>query len=153
VKLAVMAFGRLRSRELAAVAADYARRLARYAPTEVVELRDERGQDAAARRKEAARLEAALRQDDHVVLLDERGRQLLSRELAGLLAERTRSGAGRLIFVVGGPFGVDDSVRHRANLVLSLSRMTLPHELVRVVLLGQLYRAWTILRGEKYHHG
>lgn len=153
MKLTVLAFGRLRSRELAAVADDYAARLARYVPAEVVELRDERGADAAARAKEARRLEEALRGDDFVVLLDERGRQMSSPELAAFLAERTRAGRGRTVLVVGGPFGVDDSVRRRAGLVLSLSRMTLPHELARAVLLEQLYRAFTILRGEKYHHG
>lgn len=152
MKTVVMAFGKLRSRELAAVAADYAKRLARYSPAEVVELRDERGEDASARRKEAGRLEDALRPGDFVVLLDERGKELSSRELAALISERARSAAGRLVFLVGGPFGVADEVRARARQVLSLSRMTLPHELARVVLLEQLYRAWTILRGEKYHH-
>jgi 23S rRNA (pseudouridine1915-N3)-methyltransferase len=122
MKLAVIAFGRLRSRELAAVAGDYAGRIKRYAPIEVVELRDERGDDAAARAKEAARLEAALRDDDFVVLLDERGRQMPSAELAAFLSERTRAGRGRTALVIGGPFGVDDSVRRRADLVLSLSR-------------------------------
>jgi len=154
VKLVVAAFGRLRSRELAAIAGDYLKRLGRYGPAEALELRDERGEDPASRRKEAERLEAALRPGDHLVLLDERGKQLSSPELAALIAERSRAGgAGRLVFAVGGPFGVDESVRRRANQVLSLSRMTLPHELARVVLLEQLYRAWTILRGEKYHHG
>ncbi len=152
MKTVVMTFGKLRSRELAAVAADYARRLARYSPAEVVELRDERGEDAAARRKEAGRLEDSLRPGDFVVLLDERGKELSSRELAALISERARSATGRLVFLVGGPFGVADEVRTRARQVLSLSRMTLPHELARVVLLEQLYRAWTILRGEKYHH-
>jgi len=152
VKLVVMAFGKLRSRELAAAAAEYLKRLRRYAPAEVVELREERGEEPAARRKEAARLSGALADGDWLVLLDERGRQMTSPELAGLLAERTRAGGGRLVFLVGGPFGVDEAVRRRASLTLSLSRMTLPHELARVLVLEQLYRAWTILRGERYHH-
>jgi 23S rRNA (pseudouridine1915-N3)-methyltransferase len=153
MKLAVIAFGKLRSKELAAVADDYAGRLKHYAPTEVVELRDERGADAPSRAKEAGRLKDALRDDDFVVLLDERGKQLASPELANFLAERTRAGRGRTVLVIGGPYGVDDSIRRRANLMLSLSKMTLPHELARAVLLEQLYRACTILRGEKYHHG
>lgn len=153
MKLVVLAFGRLRSPELAAVAADYLKRLRRCLPAEVIELRDERGDEPAARRKEAAALEAALREGDFVALLDERGKQLASPELAALLGERMNSGRGRLVFVVGGPFGVDAAVRTRANLLLSLSKMTFPHELARVVLLEQLYRAGSILRGEKYHHG
>ena len=153
MKLIVAAFGKLRSRELAAVADDYAKRLKRYCPAEVLELRDERGEGEGPRRKEAERLDAALRDGDYLVLLDERGRQLSSPELAGLIDGRSRSAAGRLVFLVGGPYGVHESVRSRAQLVLSLSRMTLPHELARAVLLEQLYRAWTILRGEKYHHG
>ena len=153
MKIVIMAFGKLRSPELAAAAAEYLKRLRRYAPAEAVELREERGEDPAARRKEAARLEGALAAGDWLVLLDERGRGLTSPELAGLIGERARAGGGgRLVFLVGGPFGVDPAVRRRANLTLSLSRMTLPHELARVLLLEQLYRAWTILRGERYHH-
>ena len=153
MKLIVAAYGKLRSRELAAVADDYAKRLKRYCPAEVLELRDERGEGEGPRRKEAERLDAALRDGDYLVLLDERGRQLSSPELAGLIDGRSRSAAGRLVFLVGRPYGVHESVRSRAQLVLSLSRMTLPHELARTLLLEQLYRAWTILRGEKYHHG
>lgn len=153
MKIAVMAFGKLRSKELSAVAAEYLKRLSRYSPAEVVELRDERGEDAASRRKEAGHLAAALKPGDFVVLLDERGRQLSSPELGAMINDRARAGSWkRLVFVIGGPYGFDDEARARANFTLSLSRMTLPHELARVMLLEQLYRAWTILRGEKYHH-
>lgn len=153
MKLAVLAVGKLRSRELAAAAADYAARIARRAKFEHLEIREERGQDAAARRREAARAEAALRPGDYLVLLDERGRQMSSRELAALLAGRARAGGGRAVFAVGGPWGVDESLRRRAGMLLSLSRMTLPHELARLVLLEQLYRALAINAGHPYHHG
>ena len=153
MKLAVLAFGRLRSAALRELATDYAKRIGRYVKLETVELREERGDSPAARRKEAERLAAALRDDDFWVLLDERGPQFSSAELAGWLRDRERAGGGsRTVFLVGGPFGVDAAVRARARLTLSPSRLTLPHELARVVLLEQLYRAYTILRGEPYHH-
>ena len=152
MKLLLAAFGRLLSRELSAAAGEYLKRLGRYTSAETVELREERGASAAARRREAGRVEAALRPGDYLVLCDRRGRALSSGELAELLSERERAGRGRTVFLVGGPFGVDESVRARADLIFSMSRLTLPHELARLLLVEQVYRAFTILRGEKYHH-
>jgi 23S rRNA (pseudouridine1915-N3)-methyltransferase len=152
VKLVLAAVGRFRSAQLAAAAGEYLKRLRRYASPEVLDLREERGEEAAARAREAGRLSSALRDGDFLVLCDERGRQMSSAELAAFLAQRERAGRGRTVFVVGGPYGVDPALRERAGLVLALSRLTLPHELARLVLAEALYRAFTILRGERYHH-
>jgi 23S rRNA (pseudouridine1915-N3)-methyltransferase len=153
VKLVLAAFGRMRSGELAAAAAEYHKRLGKYCALERLEVREERGDSAAARRREAARFIEGLRPGDFLVLCDQRGRQPDTRGLADFLAERERAGPGRTVFLVGGPYGVDDSLRERAGLVLGLSRLTLPHELARLVLSEALYRAFSLLRGEKYHHG
>ena len=111
--------------------------LGRYATVEVVELRED--DDVERRIPERA----------FVVLLDERGRQLSSEALAEWLEERRHEGRA-LVFVIGGAFGLDLAA---ADLRLSLGRMTLPHQLARVVLVEQLYRAHKILAGEPYHHG
>lgn len=89
---------------------------------------------------------------DYVVLLDERGKMLSSPELASLIEQRAVNGAKKIHFVIGGAFGVNDAVRKRADLVWQLSKLVFPHQLVRLILAEQVYRACTILRGEKYHH-
>lgn len=99
---------------------------------------------------EAERLLAKLGSDEQVVLLDERGKQLSSRELADRLQAWQTDGRN-LSFVIGGPDGVADSVRERADLQWSLSRLTLPHGLARVLFAEQLYRAWSLGAGHPYH--
>jgi 23S rRNA (pseudouridine1915-N3)-methyltransferase len=152
LKLILAALGRLRSRELAALRAEYVKRMGRYAAVKTLEIKEEKGEESVARQKEAARVKATLRPDDYLVLCDERGTEFSSRELAGFLAERERSGRGRTLFLIGGPFGVHESVRGEAQRVMALSRLTLPHELAQVILAEALYRAMTIIKGGKYHH-
>jgi 23S rRNA (pseudouridine1915-N3)-methyltransferase len=93
-----------------------------------------------------------LQQDDYLVLLDERGALLNSPGLAQLIQQRANESSKRLIFLIGGAFGVDDNIMKRANNVWSLSKLVFPHMLVRLILAEQVYRACTILRNEKYHH-
>jgi len=130
----------------------YAERVRRHAELELVELPAAKGAlpAADARRREGEGLLAKLKPESWLVALDEQGTQLDSKELAKMVA--TARDAGReLVFCIGGDEGLDSSVRDRAWKVLSLSRMTLPHRLARVVLMEQLYRALSILRGEPYH--
>lgn len=100
--------------------------------------------------KEGARLLARLRPGEHVVVLDERGEQWTSRELAVQLA-RWREDHGQVALLIGGPEGFDPAVRRRASQAWSLSRLTLPHALVKLVVVEQLYRAVTIQKGHPYH--
>ena len=93
-----------------------------------------------------------IKDTDEVVLLDERGKDTTSNMLAQLLDDHLSRGTKRLVFVVGGAFGVDQAVRERANKTIKLSSLTLPHQLVRLVLAEQLYRAGSIIAGGKYHH-
>jgi len=130
----------------------YAERVQRHAEMDLLELPAAKGAlpPADARRREAEALLGKLKPESWLVALDERGTQLDSVELSRLVA--TARDAGReLVFCIGGDEGLDDSVRDRAWKVLALSRMTLPHRLARLVLLEQLYRALSILRGEPYH--
>ncbi len=101
---------------------------------------------------ESKTLLAALDPVDYVVLLDERGKMLTSIRLAELIGERGVNGAKKIHFVIGGAFGVNDEVRKRADLVWQLSQLVFPHQLVRLMLSEQVYRACSILKNEKYHH-
>jgi 23S rRNA (pseudouridine1915-N3)-methyltransferase len=89
---------------------------------------------------------------DYMVLLDERGKMLSSPQLAKLISERAVNGARKIHFVIGGAFGVTEAVRQKADLVWQLSQLVFPHQLVRLILTEQLYRACTIIKNEKYHH-
>ena len=101
---------------------------------------------------ESRLLQEAIDPIDFVVLLDERGRMLDSPGLADLLQQRANNGAKKMHFIIGGAFGVNDALRKRADFVWQLSKLVFPHQLVRLILVEQVYRACTINRGEKYHH-
>lgn len=90
--------------------------------------------------------------DDLVVLLDENGKEMGSVEFSAFLSQKQNASVKRLVFIIGGPFGFDEQIYKRANSKLSLSRMTFSHQMVRLFFTEQLYRAFTILKGEKYHH-
>lgn len=107
--------------------------------------------DLSARQDESERLLNKLNPNDYVVLLDERGRELDSPGLAQAI-ERQLVGARKLVFIIGGAYGVDERIRQRADLVWSLSPLVFPHQLVRLILVEQLYRAQEISAGRPYHH-
>ena len=133
---------------------DYARRLGARLPETLVELapgkRTAGGDDARAIADEGKRLLAAAKREDYVVVLDERGRERSTAELSTWLRERERDGR-TLSFLVGGPDGFAPEVKLRAQETWSLTRLTLPHALVRVLFIEQLYRAVTLLDGHPYH--
>jgi 23S rRNA (pseudouridine1915-N3)-methyltransferase len=93
-----------------------------------------------------------LKKEDYLVVLEERGKQLSSEGLAAFLQARANESAKNVVFLIGGAYGVDEAVLNRANYKWSLSQLVFPHQLVRLVLAEQVYRACTILRNEKYHH-
>lgn len=104
------------------------------------------------KKKEGEIILELLKKEDYLVLLDERGKQLNSEGLATFIQGRANAGTRQIVFLVGGAFGVDPEVLQRANLQWSLSLLVFPHQLVRLILAEQVYRACTILRNEKYHH-
>jgi len=104
------------------------------------------------KKKEAEIILQWLRPEDFLVALDERGKQLTSEGLANLVQTRTNESTKNLVFLIGGAFGLDKQILSRANFTWSLSQLTFPHQLVRLILTEQIYRACTILRNEKYHH-
>ena len=104
------------------------------------------------KKKEGELVLQALQKDDYLVLLDERGKQLKSEGLAQLIQSRANESVKNIVFLIGGAFGVSDAVAQRANFTWSLSPLVFPHQLVRLVLAEQIYRACSINRNEKYHH-
>ena len=104
------------------------------------------------KKREGEIILAALQKEDYLVLLDERGKQLNSEGLAAFIQSRGNESVKNIIFLVGGAYGVSEEIMNRANFKWSLSQLVFPHQLVRLILAEQLYRACSITRNEKYHH-
>jgi 23S rRNA (pseudouridine1915-N3)-methyltransferase len=153
MRLVVAVVGKPRDRHLAAAIEDYETRAARYWPLEVAEVREASGRGvnpADVRSREGERLLDRVPVSARLVACDERGDRLTSAQFATLLAD-ARDHAQDFAFMIGGAFGLPDAVRERATRTIQLAPWTLPHELARLVLAEQLYRAGTIVRGEPYH--
>lgn len=148
--------GKTDMREVESLVDMYTKRInhyVRFAITTIADVRNTRKMSVAEQRRMEG--EAILRQltdSDHVALLDEHGAELRSVEFADLMQRRMASGIRRLVFVIGGPYGFSEAVYARANSKLSLSKMTFSHQIVRALFVEQLYRAFTILKNEPYHH-
>jgi 23S rRNA (pseudouridine1915-N3)-methyltransferase len=135
---------------------DFTRRISKYFPVEweIIPTPKNAGMlsEMDLKKKEGETILEWLKKDDYLVVLDERGRSISSPQLAELIQTRANESVKTLIFLIGGIYGIDDSVLKRANMQWSLSKLVFPHQLVRLILAEQLYRACTILRNEKYHH-
>lgn len=153
MRVVIAAVGRPRDAALASAIHEYETRAARYWPLEVHEVREESARSTPpdlVREREGERLLAKLPPGAQLVVCDERGRQMRSPEFAAWLQE-ARDRARDVAFVIGGAYGLAEPVRSRAGFILAMAAWTLPHELARLVLAEQLYRAGTIVRGEPYH--
>lgn len=102
--------------------------------------------------RENTRVIAHLSTGDYIIALDERGRDITTQQLAATLEQLNNQSTKQVVFIIGGAYGIDDRIRARADMILRISSLTLPHELARLVLVEQLYRATNILAGGKYHH-
>lgn len=151
-----MVVGKTTSANLRSGIEEYGRRINRYIPFDIIELPDVKTSrkltEQAQKQAEGEMMLQRIQGGDFVVLLDERGREMTSREFAADLERKTLTVAKQLWFIVGGPYGFSPAVYSRANEKLSLSKMTFPHEMVRLFFTEQLYRACTIQRNEPYHH-
>ena len=155
MKITIVAVGKLKERFWADACAEYLKRLSPYAKVSVREVPDvdpaRAGGVEAAREREGLAVLQALSPSDHVILMAIEGKQRSSVDFSHRLDSLAITGASDIAFVIGGSDGVSDAVRARANETLSFGLITLPHNLARVVLLEQLYRAFKISRGEPYH--
>lgn len=143
MKISLITVGKTQTKELQDSVLDYSERISRYTQFEFVDTTDEK-------------LVKTLEKQDRIFLLDEKGKEYTSMEFSGFVEKQMNAGVKNVAFVVGGPFGFSEEVRtlaqSRSGASIALSKMTFPHDLVRVIFLEQLYRAFTILKNEKYHH-
>lgn len=156
MKIVLLTVGKTSAKNIASGIELYLDRLKHYLPVEIVCLPDLKSAPSMSTDQQKQREGQAILNffvsGDKVVLLDEKGEVLTSREFAESIERSMLSGVKRLVYVVGGPYGFSPDVYARTDAKLSLSAMTFPHDLVRLLFVEQLYRAMTILRGEKYHH-
>ena len=134
----------------------YVSRLKHYIPFSIVEIPELKNVSALSKEqiksKEGDLILKAIRPNDDVILLDERGKEYTSIELARIIQDKISSEGRDIIFIIGGAYGFSDAVYQRDNSKLSLSKMTFSHQMVRAIFAEQIYRAFTIMRGEPYHH-
>lgn len=156
MKLRLLCVGRLSEAYLRDGCALFEERLRRYLPLAIEELKEQKGGRASDRQRlvaaEGLQLLSRIAPGAFLIVLDERGRAYSSVQLAELMEQHMVAGTGEWVLVIGGAHGVSEEVRQRADLLLSLSPLTYPHQLARLVLLEQLYRGCTIIRNEPYHH-
>lgn len=158
MNIQIVAVGKLKEKYLVQGIAEYAKRIAPYAKLEIVEVPDEpvpetmsEAEERRVRDKEGERILAKLKPDAHVIAMAIDGEMWTSERLSSHLASLATYGQSRVAFVIGGSTGLSDDVLRRADTRLSFGRITFPHQLIRLVLAEQVYRAFKIMRGEPYH--
>lgn len=158
MKITILAVGKIKEKYFTAAIQEYAKRLSRYCKLEIVEVADEKTPDQASeheedliRAREGERLQCYIKDGGYVIALAIDGKQTTSEGFADKLQKLCVSGKSHIIFVIGGSIGLDQKLLQEADERLSFSQMTFPHQLMRVVLLEQIYRGFRIINGEPYH--
>lgn len=151
MKITILTVGKIKEKYLRDAIAEYSKRLSRYAKLEIIEVADEKTPDSASetvetniKNKEAERLLKYIRDDAYLITLEIKGKQLTSEELAQKIDTLGVQGTSHIIFAIGGSLGLGEEVLKRSNYALSFSKMTFPHQLMRVILLEQIYRSYRI---------
>lgn len=158
MKITILCVGKCKEKYMQQAVAEYVKRLSRYVKMQIIEVPDEKTPEGASTRqeeqikeKEGKRLLEKIRPEDEVVVLAIEGEQMKSEEFAHQINQYGICGKGNVVFVIGGSLGLSHEVMKRANQKLSFSKMTFPHQLMRVILLEQIYRAYRIIKKEPYH--
>lgn len=158
MKITIVCVGKLKEQYWRGAVAEYSKRLGRYMKMEIIELPDEKApetmspaQEDEVRQKEGLRILKAVKEDAFAVALAIEGKGLSSEDLADFMAEKAVRGVSHMVFIIGGSLGLSQEVMNRANFALSFSAMTFPHQMMRIILLEQIYRAEKINRKEPYH--
>ena len=153
MKLRLLWVGRTQEAWVKAGIEEYAGRVKRYSPFEITEVKEEKGSlPEQTRQREAERIEKLLPKNGKLILLDESGEQFTSPMFAELLGRYRDNSTSEILFAVGGAYGFSNELRSSADRLISLSKMTFTHQMIRPFFLEQLYRAFTILNNEGYHH-
>ena len=158
MKITVLTVGKIKEKYLRDAIVEYTKRLSRYCKLEIIEVADEKTPDNASenaeemiRQKEAERLLKYIREDAYLITLEIGGKQLTSEEFSEKIEKLGIQGTRHIIFVIGGSIGIGKAVLEKSDYALSFSKMTFPHQLMRVILLEQIYRGYRIMSGEPYH--
>jgi 23S rRNA (pseudouridine1915-N3)-methyltransferase len=158
MKITIITVGKIKEKYLKDAIAEYSKRLSKYCKLEIIEVADEKTPDHASevfentiRSKEAERILKHIKDDAYVITLEINGKQLTSEEVADKLDKLGVQGISHIIFVIGGSIGLGQDVLQKSDFALSFSKMTFPHQLMRVILLEQVYRSYRIINGEPYH--
>ena len=158
MRITILSVGKLKEKYLNDAVSEYKKRLSRYCKLEIIEVTDEKSPEQARekeelqiREKEGERLLGHIREDAYVITLEMGGNELTSEQFAKKIETLGVKGNSHVYFVIGGSIGLGENIRRRSNYPLSFSKMTYPHQLMRVILLEQLYRGYRIVRGEPYH--
>ena len=158
MRITLITVGKIKEKFYQDAISEYAKRLSRYCKLDVIQVTDEKTPDGASealetqiKEKEGKRILAQIRDGAYVIALAIQGEMVTSEELADRLEKLAVGGTGHMVFVIGGSLGLSDEVLRRADWKLSFSRMTFPHQLMRVILLEQVYRSYRIQNGEPYH--
>ena len=158
MKITIITVGKIKEKYLKDAIAEYSKRLSRYCKLEILEVADEKTPDGASeiveeniREKEGERILKLIKEDAYVITLEISGKMLTSEELADRIETLGIQGKSHLVFVIGGSIGLGREVLRRSDYALSFSKMTFPHQLMRVILLEQIYRSYRIINGESYH--
>ena len=156
MKIKLIAIGKTDNSALQALIDDYLKRLSFYIKFEleiITVIKNVKNlSEALQKEKEGEMILSKISPMDHLILLDEKGKSFSSMDFSSFIEKKAMQGKTRIIFVIGGAFGFSPEVYDRANELVSLSKMTFSHQLIRLIFLEQLYRSFTILKGEKYHH-
>ena len=156
MKITVVLVGKTQSKELKVLMAEYQKRLKRYIVVDWIELPDykNRGKVTSDELKkiEGQSILSKVKSGDDLILFDEKGTEYTSVGFSQFFKKKMNAGTRNLIFVVGGAYGFSDEVYSRSNGKLAISKFTFPHQLIRVLILEQIYRSYTIIKGEPYHH-
>jgi 23S rRNA (pseudouridine1915-N3)-methyltransferase len=156
MKIVLLQTGKTTDKNMSELVDLYANRIKKYIAFDIVtlpDLKNTRNMPVAEQKaKEAIKTIQSLTDDDFVILLDEKGKEVKTVEFSGALEKMFFLPKKRIVFIIGGPWGFSETVYARADYKMSLSKMTFPHQLVRLLFLEQLYRVFTIIKGEPYHH-
>lgn len=158
MKITIVTVGKIKEKYLKDAIAEYSKRLSKYCKLEIIEVADEKTPDNASavveeqiRAKEAERILKYVKEDAYVITLEIHGKQLTSEELADKIEKLGVKGTSHIMLIIGGSIGLGEEVLKRSDFALSFSKMTFPHQLMRVILLEQIYRSYRIISGEPYH--
>lgn len=158
MKITLITVGKIKEKYLKDAIAEYSKRLSRYCKLEIIEVADEKTPDNASqtvedaiRSKEAERILKYVKEDAYIITLEIAGKMLTSEELSEKIESLGIQGNSHIVFIIGGSIGLGQEVLNRSDYALSFSRMTFPHQLMRVILLEQIYRSYRIMNHEPYH--